>query len=615
MSLMVLALVLSACSSSPVSPSATLNQYLADWSHDDYRAMAALVSHPPKDFVALNRRVAGDLDLGRAAYQVNAVTSTGSRATASLTSHLTLGSFGPWVVHTRLQLVESAGIWRVAWTPRSIIAQLGPGDTVATTVTWPARAAILGAGGAALTTDAPMVSVGVEGSRVTDASALTAALMQAGATANQVSAALTTAKAHPTWFVPVLQVTQAAYTLLKPIIYPVPGTVFNTFSARTPVTAGLSAHIVGTLGPITAQELKSLGSPYQGTDTIGQTGIEGAYERQLAGQPGGSIAITSASGAAVATVATFNAHPGTPVQTTIDPTVQQAAESALAGVTNPAALVAVQASTGSVLASVSLPGNQAVDNALVGAYPPGSTFKVITAADLIEHGLSPSSPATCPPTITVDGESFHNFEGEAQSSLSLQQAFAASCNTAFIGMSNALANPSFTTTAAQFGIGAKVQLGLDAFGGKVPAPTSDAERAATAIGQAQVLVSPLDLANVAASVDSGSLRSPRLVTGSADDSVPAQSLDPTVVSDLRTMMTAVVDSPSGTAANAGLPPGTLGKTGTAEFGTANPPQTDAWFIGYRGDLAFAVLVVGGGVGGAVAAPIAAKFLQAAGVIP
>ena len=67
---------------------------------------------------------------------------------------------------------------------------------------------------------------------------------------------------------------------------------------------------------------------------------------------------------------------------------------------------------------------------------------------------------------------------------------------------------------------------------------------------------------------------------------------------------------SGTAAGRGLPPGTFGKTGTAEFGTAEPLQTHAWFVGYRGDIAFAVLVVGGGVGGRVAAPLAASFLNA-----
>ena len=73
---------------------------------------------------------------------------------------------------------------------------------------------------------------------------------------------------------------------------------------------------------------------------------------------------------------------------------------------------------------------------------------------------------------------------------------------------------------------------------------------------------------------------------------------------------ASVDQPGGTADGAGLPPGVFGKTGTAEFGSANPPQTHAWFIGYRGNLAFAVIVEGGGVGGQVAAPLAAKFLDA-----
>jgi len=605
------ALGLTSCSSS-TSPTAAIDRYLTAWSHGDYGSMAAVVADPPKDFAAVNRQVANALDLVRANYRLQSIRGDGSQATATITSNLVLTAFGPWQVHTQLQLSDASGNWLVKWSPRSIIPQLGGGDSVVTNVSWPTRAAILGANGALLTVQAPMVSVGIEGSRITDPTTLTTVLEQSGATAAQVSAALATADGHPQWFVPVIQLTQASYEHLKPIIYPVAGTVFNTYSARTPVTPGLAAHVVGSLGPVTAQELQGLGAPYQVGDSVGQTGIEQADERQLAGRPGGSIAVVNASGAMVATVARFSAQPGSPVQTTIDPTVQQAAEAALNGVTDPAALVAVQASTGAVEASVSLPGTQAFDNALSGEYPPGSTFKVVTSADLVEHGLTPSSPATCPPTITVDGETFHNFEGEAQPSLSLEGAFAASCNTAFIGMASTLPYPSFTSTAAQFGIGSKLQPGLAAFGGKVPAPNSDADRAATAIGQAQVLVSPLDMAMVAATVDTGTLRLPRLVKGAADDTVPTEALDPTVVSDLQTMMAAVVDSPRGTAAGAGLPSGTSGKTGTAEFGTATPPQTDAWFIGYRGDLAFAVLVVGGGIGGAVAAPIAAKFLAAAG---
>jgi cell division protein FtsI/penicillin-binding protein 2 len=205
----------------------------------------------------------------------------------------------------------------VAWSPRSIISSLAPGDTVATTVTWPARALILGAGGAPLVEKAPMVTVGIEGSRITAPPTLTTVLEQSGATAAQVTGALATASAHPQWFVPVFTVTKARYNQLEPTIYPVPGTVFQTFTARTAATAGLAAHVVGSVGPITAQELQSLGPPYQDGDSVGQTGIEQAYERQLAGRPGGHLRVVTASGAVVATVASFSGQPGTPVRTTI----------------------------------------------------------------------------------------------------------------------------------------------------------------------------------------------------------------------------------------------------------------------------------------------------------
>ena len=609
------ALVLTGCSNSTVGPSGTIDRYLSAWSRSDYHLMKSLVMNPPKDFVSVNEQVAKELDIVRADYHLQTVSTNGSNATASITSHLVLTAFGPWAVHSHLQLSDASGTWLIQWTPRSIIPQLGPGDTIVTTVTWPTRAAITGAGGVPLTTQAPMVHVGIEGSRVTNALALGSALQQAGATSAQASAALATAHDHPTWFVPVIDLSEASYEQLKPIIYPVPGTVFENFSARTPLTPGLAAHVVGSLSPITAQELKSLGAPYQVGDTVGQSGIEQAYERQLAGMPGGDFEVLTSSGSVAANVASFSARPGSPVQTSINPATQEAAESALNGVTNSAALVAIQASTGNVVASVSSPIASAFDNALAGAFPPGSTFKVVTASDLIEHGLTPSSPASCPPSITVDGQTFHNFEGESLSPLNMEQAFAMSCNAAFIGLSSSLPYPSYASTAAQLGIGATLHLGLAAFGGKVPPPTSASEAAATSIGQAQVLVSPLAMATMAASVDSGSLRLPRLVSGAADDTAPAHTLNPTVVTDLQTMMAAVVNTPIGTAAGAGLPAGTEGKTGTAEFGTANPPETDAWFIGYRGDLAFAVLVVGGGIGGSVAAPIAKKFLDSVGSLP
>jgi cell division protein FtsI/penicillin-binding protein 2 len=153
-------------------------------------------------------------------------------------------------------------------------------------------------------------------------------------------------------------------------------------------------------------------------------------------------------------------------------------------------------------------------------------------------------------------------------------------------------------------------MGFPAYGGTVPLPSDEADLASTSIGQGQITVSPLDLAMVAASIDSGTVRSPRLVAGAPDDRAPTHPVNRTVDADLKTMMTAVVAS--GTAAGAGLPAGTYAKTGTAEFGTTSPPPTHAWLIGFRGDVAFAVFVNVGSSGGAVAAPLAAKFLDSIG---
>ena len=91
---------------------------------------------------------------------------------------------------------------------------------------------------------------------------------------------------------------------------------------------------------------------------VGQSGIEQAYERQLAGTPGAVVSVVDRSGNTVAVIGRFAQHAGTAVQTTIDPSVQEAAESALGGQTLPAAIVAIQASTGAVLASVSTPDSR-----------------------------------------------------------------------------------------------------------------------------------------------------------------------------------------------------------------------------------------------------------------
>jgi cell division protein FtsI/penicillin-binding protein 2 len=599
--------LLSACSS-PAAPQPVARSYLADWARQDWAAMRGLVKSPPADFTAVNKAALADLGVRSASYAAGRLKITGGRATEPVTQRLEITGLGAVTIGTVLRLTRQAGAWHVAWSPATIAPQLRPGGRLSLQKTWPPRAAILGAGGVPLTTQAPRVTIGVEGQRVRHAAALTRSLVSAGATTAQAHAALSAARAQPAWFEPVFTVSRARYRKLKPNLYPIPGTVFQDTSARTAVTAGLAAHLVGAVGPVSAEELHTLGAPYDASSLVGQTGLEQADQRQLAGSPGATVTVQRPDGTTAATIARISPRPGRPVRTTISPRVQRAAEAALSHVHKHAALVAVSAATGSVLASVSVPAGDGFNQALGGAYPPGSSFKVITSTALIEHGLTPASAASCPPTDTVDGKVFHNAEGTGPVS-DLLHAFAESCNTAFIQMAlRHLSAADFPRAAATFGVGLNPRMGLAAFGGKVPRPTGRADLAATSIGQGRVLVSPLAMAMVAAAADTGTVHAPRLVDGAPDDRAPTLGLPRTVVSDLHRMMAQVVAT--GTAAGQGLPAGTYAKTGTAEYGSGHPLPTDSWLIGFRGNIAFAMVTVHGGEGGPTDGPIVARFLDA-----
>jgi cell division protein FtsI/penicillin-binding protein 2 len=602
-----LGVLLTACSSGP-APETTASAYLSDWAKQDWTGMQQLVSQPPANFLAVNKAAFADLTVQKASFTGGTVTTKGDTADQPVTQKFQLQGLGTITLHTTLRLVKVNSRWLVRWAPSTITPKLGAKDKLDLKTTWPARAAILGANGQPLTTQSDNVTIGVEGSRIKDADSLTKALVAAGATQQQASSAISAAQAHPTFFEPVFTVSQARYEQLKPTLYPLPGTVFESSSAQQAITPGLSSGIVGTVGAVTAQELKNLGGAYNAESVVGQTGLEASAERQLAGTPAATASVVTAAGAHVATLATRPGKAGTPVKTSIDPTVQNAAEAALAKAPSgkSASMVAVDTSTGSVLAVANT--NAGYDQAVLGGFPPGSTFKVLTSTALIGKGLSPSSAASCPTTTTVDGEVFHNSDGEGQVS-NLLQAFAESCNTAFIQLATSKLQASdFPAVASTYRIGQAISMGTPAFTGSVPQPKDEADLAGTSIGQGRVLLSPLNLAMVAAATDTGTVRAPRLVSGAPDDRAATSTLPPGVVSDLHQMMAQVVSS--GTAAGTGLPGGTYAKTGTAEYGTTNPLKIDAWLMGFKDNVAFAVLVIDSpGNGGPTDGPIAAGFLD------
>ena len=371
--------------------------------------------------------------------------------------------------------------------------------------------------------------------------------------------------------------------------------------------SGSLALLTGVVVRATKAQAKALGAPYQAGDLIGDGGIEQAYQAQLAGRPSLTIQIVGPGRHIDTTAARFAAVAGQPVRTSIDMQDQMAASAAVsaAATSKPIDMVVLQPSTGKVLAVVERPGG--FDRALEGIFPPGSTFKVVTASALATKGMTPSSTVQCPSTVDIGGRTFHNDANEHLGTTNLQTAFAISCNTTFAMLAyQQLDGASLAAMAATFGFNATPNLGIPATLGHFSTPHQPVDMAADAFGQGTDLVNPLSQATVAAAIEDGTWRPPLLVTSPMPKQTAApHKLSAAILATLRPMMQAVVTI--GTAAGVGFPPGVYGKTGTAQYG--NGTHSHGWFIGYRGDLAFAVLVEGGGYGANSAGPVANAFLR------
>jgi cell division protein FtsI/penicillin-binding protein 2 len=277
-------------------------------------------------------------------------------------------------------------------------------------------------------------------------------------------------------------------------------------------------------------------------------------------------------------------------------------------------MVVVRPGTGEILAVSS---NEAADptHALSGQFPPGSSMKTMTATALLTAGkLTPDSRVPCPGTTTVDGRQFENENKFDLGTVTLTEAFAQSCNTTFIQQGLTLPDDALAKAAASYGVGSDWKLPVGIFSGTVPSDATGTTKAADQIGQGQVLMSPAQLALVAAGIASGKPAAPVEVVGAPAAGPAPSGPSPAVLGQLRPMMRQV--ALTGTARALAAVPNVYGKTGTAEFGNATPPEAHGWFMGYQlggaqGDIAFAVLVEGGNTS-SKAVDVTGKFLAASG---
>lgn len=207
----------------------------------------------------------------------------------------------------------------------------------------------------------------------------------------------------------------------------------------------------------------------------------------------------------------------------------------------------------------------------------------------------------------MNGQTITNENSFTKGRIPLSAAFAFSCNTTAAHLGLTLPPGALLTTARLLGLGAKWALPVDAFSGSMSEPTTPNAVAAASFGQGKTLVSPLLMAQIAGAATTGHPVAPSLIAGQQATPDPAQP--PTVTSYLNTIMRDVVTQPGATGrALSGLPGPVQGKTGTAEYGTANPPRSHSWMAGTRGDLAFSVFVYGGGNSNTGAVPIAKTLL-------
>ncbi|WP_328363097.1 penicillin-binding transpeptidase domain-containing protein [Streptomyces sp. NBC_00445] len=300
--------------------------------------------------------------------------------------------------------------------------------------------------------------------------------------------------------------------------------------------------------------------------------------------------------------------PGT-VKTTLDPALQAAAEAQVAKKAK-SSVVLLRPSTGEILAAAN--ASRGFNTAFQGSLAPGSTMKVITSSLLIEKGLASEDKAhPCPKYFTYGGWKFQNDDKFQIKGGTFKASFARSCNTAFISQAPKLDDDDLTQQAQEvFGLSLdNWAIGVPSMDGSVPVQ-SDAQMAASLIGQGGVRMNPLNMASVSATIKTGVFHQPYLVSPDVDNrklATASRTLSASTLSQLRDLM--AYTAAYGTAAEAmsGVTGDVGAKTGSAEVDGQKKPN--GWFTAYRGDLAGAGVVQSGGHGGETAGPIVAALLK------
>jgi len=387
-------------------------------------------------------------------------------------------------------------------------------------------------------------------------------------------------------------------------------------------TSTFARSLLGTYGQPTAEQVENSDGEFTAGIATGLSGLQRTYNDQLSGTDGVEIFVdnSAADGSPDSTPVEFSRDvtAGTAITTTLDTRIQELAEQSTRDAEEPAGMVVVRPSDGHILAAADGPEDLTWPLAMTASYAPGSTFKVVTALAMLRNGMTPDSTVSCPETLNVGGLEISNFEyypSEFVGDITLADAIAQSCNTAFVGQHQDISPQQEHHAAAALGLVPEPVVGFDgARLGTVPTDVEGTTHAAGLFGQGAVEASPLGMATVAASVAAGQTVTPILVAEPSvdptdNDHLPVEEpLTDEEAEQLRELMTGPVES--GTVPILQEVPGSpvLAKTGTAESEADGEAVAHTWLIATQDDIAVS-LFFHDGIGGAQTnGPVLQEFL-------
>ncbi|MCV7104095.1 penicillin-binding transpeptidase domain-containing protein [Mycobacterium palustre] len=565
------AIALSGCTPRPDGPGPAAEKYLRALSIGDTATAAQLSDDPNEARAALNAAWAG-LQATHLDAQILSAKYAEDTGTVDYRFTWHLPKNRTWSYDGQLKMARDEGRWEVRWASTDLHPKLGEHQTFALRSDPPRRASVNELGGTDVLTPGYLYHYTLD--------------------ATQAGPAL-------------IGTTHAIVDVLRPFNNTLTDPQLlaeQASSASEPLDLGVTLHpddndkvfpAIGRLpGIVVTPQAEMLPTdPHFAPAVV--NAVKKAVTDQLIGQAGWRVVSVNQNGVDVAVLQEVEGSPAPSVSITLDRSVQNAAQHAVDTRGGKAMIVVIKPSTGEILA---IAQNKAADAdglpATTGLFPPGSTFKMITAGAAVDREMAtPNTMLGCPGHIDIGHRTIPNYGGFDLGVVPMSRAFASSCNTTFAELSSRMPPRGLTQAATRYGIGLDYQVeGITTVTGSVPPTVDLVERTEDGFGQGKVLASPFGMALVAATVAAGKMPVPQLIAGRPTtvegDNTP---ISPKMVDALRPMMRLVVTN--GTAKEiSGCCGEVYGKTGEAEF----PGGSHSWFAGYRGDLAFAALIVGGG---------------------